>query len=366
MTRKPDYTTLRDKKGFSWYVGTSQDALRGITGISIKDFNLRPEACIEAHQLGRVRLREMFGNEVQIAGVSTPAISYGHVNGLGSELLFPEGGEVGHTHIYKSLDEGIGALRKPVDFLSAGMAPFYLKFRESMKAAFPGESVGFGYGLEGPITTAWELRGEDFFIDIFDNPSGMREFLATTTESILCFHRFRCRVLGTPEIDPKRSGMADDIASMVPPDLWDELVIPYWDLYYRGTTTGERHAHVEDLRPIQVKYLEKIGLEFYDPSISPHVNQEIVFKECRVPFSWRLPSFHYDAMTHEDVRNFVFSTAAQGASSVTTWVEANMCNEQAALKVKCFIQAAKEVKDLIDRGNSREEIGNRISVTTGA
>ena len=30
------------------------------------------------------------------------------------------------------------------------------------------------------------------------------------------------------------------------------------------------------------------------------------------------------------------------------------------------LQAAKEVKDLIDRGNSREEIGNRISVTTGA
>ena len=363
MTSRPDYSIAREKAGFGWSAGSSQGALRAVTQTPIREFNLEPEACIDAYRRGRPMIREMFGEDVSLPGASTPAISYGHPNGLGSELLFPEGGEVAQTHIYGSLEEGLCALREPVDFATAGMAPFYLQFRERMQEAFPDEAVGFAFGLEGPITTAYELRGDGFFTDIFDAPDLAREFMEALVESVLQFHRFLCSARGAEPSNPHGAGMCDDLSSFIPPRLWPELVLPYWDQYYRGMTTGSRSAHVENLRAAQLPFLEDIGLVRYDPSVSPDLHPQIIAKHCRVPFAWRLCSFHYREMSCEDVEDFVFQSCADGASSVTTVVAETMCDEEHVAKVHAFIRAGKEAKRLVEQGCPRDEIGQRVSPT---
>ncbi|MHB0878083.1 MAG: uroporphyrinogen decarboxylase/cobalamine-independent methonine synthase family protein [Anaerolineae bacterium] len=359
--QRPDYETARANAGFRWSVGSGQSPLTELSGIPIREFNLNPKACIEAYRVGRARLRELFGPEVQPPALSTPHVSYGHVNGLGSQLLFPEGGEVGHTHIYGSLREGIAALKQPVDFATAGMAPFYLDFRRQMQEAFPGEEVGFTFGLEGPITTAWELRGEGFFTDIYDDPAAAATFMALSTESIVAFHRFTASVRGAAAVNPSGAGMCDDLASMMPPALWPTLVLPFWEMYYAGMTTGTRSAHVEDLRRAQLPFLEDIGLSYYDPSISHRLNPPIIAANCRVPFGWRLGSFHYYGMSADDVRDFVFQSVADGACAVFTYAEASICREPHVAKVAAFIAAAKEVERCLDAGGSREEIGSWVS-----
>lgn len=361
MTPKPDYETARDEAGFSWTASSSQGALREISGTPIREFNLDPPACIEAYRRGRPMIREMFGEDVGLPGLATPAVSYGHVNCLGSELLFPEGGEVAHTHIYGSLGEAIEALRQPVDFAAAGMAPFYLEFRERMRQAFPGEPVGFSFGLEGPITTAYEVRGEGFFTDILDDLPLARKFMEALVSSILEFHRFLCSVGDRPVINPIGAGMCDDLASFIPPRLFGDMVVPYWDQYYAGMTTGRRNAHVEDLRAEQLPFLEEIGLSWYDPSISAKLDPQIIAAHCRVPFAWRLGSFHYREMSCRDVEDFVFQAAADGASAVTTNAAETMCNEECVAKVHAFIRAGKEAKRLLAEGCSREELGQRVS-----
>jgi len=361
VTQRPDYDTARERAGFSWSVGGSQGALRELTGTPIRAFNLEPDACVEAYRRGRPMLREMFGEDVSLPGLTTPAVSYGHVNALGSELLFPEGGEVAHTHIYDSLEEGLRALDEPVDFARAGLAPFYLDFRARMQQAFPGEAVGFSFGLEGPITTAYEVRGEGFFTDALDDPPLARRFLDRLTHSILDFHAFLCRVLGNPTINPHGAGMCDDIASFIPPWLWPELVLPAWEQYYSGMTTGTRTAHVEDLRAQQLPYLEEAKLSYYDPSISPRLHPGIIAAHCRVPFCWRLGCFHYREMSRRDVEDFVFQAAADAASSVTTVVAETMCSDQGVAKVHAFVRAAREAKRLLDDGCPREELGQRVS-----
>jgi hypothetical protein len=198
----PDYTTARQDAGFDWAVSGSQDSLRQLAGIPIRDFNLDPAACIEAYRKGRPLHREFFGPDVELPNLRTPAISYGHVNALGAELTFPEDGEVGHAHLYGSLTEGIAALKKPVDFSKAGMAPFYVEFRSRMQAAFPDERVGLSYGAQGPITTAWELRGEGFFTDLYDDPPAAREFLRLVTASMIEFRRFLCGLDAAPMVNP--------------------------------------------------------------------------------------------------------------------------------------------------------------------
>lgn len=204
--QRPDYSTARREAGFGWGSSGSQDALRELAGTPIREFNLNPEACIETYRKGEPLHQELFGPDVKLPWLCTPHISYGHVNGLGSELIFPEGGEVAHAHLYGSLQEGIAAPKRPIDFAKAGLAPFYMDFRRRMREAFPGKSVGFGYGLEGLITTAWELRGEGFFTDLYDDPPAAREFLRLTTASILEFHRFLRNLDNAPAISSTGAG----------------------------------------------------------------------------------------------------------------------------------------------------------------
>ncbi len=357
----PDYATLRDPSSFGWSVSATEGALREITGTPIREFNLEPEACIYAWREGRPAIREMFGPDVALPHPATPAVSYGHVNCLGSELLFPEGGEVAHTHIYDSLEEGIAALQQPVDFATAGMAPFYLDFQQQMQAAFPDEPVSLGFGAEGPITTAYELRGEGFFTDIFDDPEGTAEFLRLVVDSIVAYAGWRARVDGAQFPNPVGGGMVDDIASFIPPRKFREVVLPAWERYYRGITTGRRSAHVEDLRPEQLIFLEEIGLWSYDPSVSPRLTPPIIMAHCRVPFGWRLVNFHYREMTVPEVEDFVYLSCADGAASAFTHVCAGMCNPERIEQVHAFIRAGKQAKRLVSEGWTRAEIRRLVS-----
>jgi hypothetical protein len=358
---KPDYATARTEAGFGWAASATQGALREITDTPIRNFNLDPPTCIDAYRRGRPLLRDMFGFDVSLPGLCTPAVSYGHVNCLGSELLFPEGGEVAHTHIYNSLEQGIAALHEPVDWSGAGMAPFFLRFCEQMQEAFPGETVGFTFGAEGALTTAYELRGDGFFIDIFDDLPRAQEFLRLVVDSSLSFDEFQARVQGREFFSPDGAGMVDDIAAFIPPHLFPVLVLPAWEQYYAGCTAGRRSAHVEDLRVAQLPFLEKIGLSFFDPSISPRLNPRLIHEHCRVPFGWLLQSFHYHEMTCSEVEDFVFQAAADGASAVNTHISETMCNHETVLKVEAFVKAAKQAKALLEAGGSREELRDYVS-----
>lgn len=359
MTR-PNYDTARTETGFSYWVSGSQSALRELTGTPIREFNLDPEACIECYRRGRPLLREMFGDKVGLPGLSTPAISYGHVNGLGSELLFPEGGEVAQTHIYGSLEQGLTALREPVEWTEVGWAPYFLGFRERIQAAFPGEQVAWSWGGEGPITTAYELRGDGFFLDVYDQPELARQFLSAINRSVLDCERVVAAVNGRTVYGPS-AGLCDDLASFIPPALFGDLVLTAWEEYYAARTDGARSAHVEDLRPEQLPFLETIGLSFFDPSISPKLNPQLVAAHCRVPFTWRLGCFHFREMEVQEVEDFVFQSCADGASSVHTFVAEGMCNEATVPKVQAFIRAAEEATALVAQGCSREEIAQRVS-----
>lgn len=362
MYDRPDYAVARKRTPFSWDVSGTYLAFMKMAGVPIRAFFLEPEACIEAYRTGRPKVRELFGEDVKLPHPTTPPISYGHANGLGCELLFPEGGEVGVEHRYQhSLEAAITALREPVDFGRTGMAPFYLRFRTTMLEAFPDEPIGLSYGGEGPITTAYELRGGAFFLDPVDEPRKTREFLGLLTRSILDFHGFHCAIREVEPISPDGAGLCDDIASMISPHLWNDFVLPFWDQFYTGKTTGKRSAHVEDLKRAQLGYLEEIGLSFYDPSISPHLNPKTIFDHCRVPFLWRLGSFHYTTMTAQDVADFVFQAVADGASRVVTYIEGTMCSEGTAAKVRMFIRAAKEVERLLGEGRSRTELAAHVS-----
>ncbi|MBI2297682.1 MAG: hypothetical protein HYU66_01800 [Armatimonadetes bacterium] len=360
MHVRPDYDTARAEAGFGWWVGSSQDLLRELTGIPIGEFNLRPEACITAYREGRPQIRERFGEFVGLPGLSTPAVSYGHADALGAELLFPAHGEVCLTHPWRSLEDGLARLAEPLEPATAGWAPFFLHFREELQRAFPGETAAYGCGGEGPLTTAYEMRGEGFWLDLHDRPELTVEFLARLTDSIVEYDLWQARVNGR-ELPGPAAGMCDDLASVIPPRLFPTLVLPAWDRFYNGLTDGRRSAHVEDLKPEQLPFLEDIGLWSFDPSISNRLNPALLRDRCRVPFTWRLGSFHCHRMTPAEVRDYVYQAAADGASSVHLVLEAVHARYGLEPQVRAFAEAGAEAKRQLGEGLPREALAEQVS-----
>ena len=163
MYLQPDYRVLRKETPFEWSVSGSYLAYLKMAGVPIRDFFLQPDACIEVYRTGWRRVGELFGPDAGEARPTTPPISYGHPNSLGAELYFPDGGEVAVEHVFQdSLDRAIAALKQPVDFGRAPRAQFYLDFLAQVQRAFPDEEVWYAYSWEGPLTTAYEFRGDAF------------------------------------------------------------------------------------------------------------------------------------------------------------------------------------------------------------
>jgi len=361
MFKQPDYETARDKAGFGWRVSAGYLAYLHMSGVPIREHFLDPDACIEMYRKGRPAVRELFGDDVQLAGVATPHISYGHLNCLGCELIFPAGGEVAHTHVCPSLSAAVELLKRPVDFATAGMMPFYVKFRDRLREAFPDEPVHLAFSAEGPLTSAYGLRGHDVFMDVYDHPEAFDEFLTLLTDSIVAYKQFLAESGGGPKVNPDAGYMVDDLSSLLSPAMFPRFVAPHWNRYFDGLTSGYRYAHVESLQAGHVKYLEAVGLAHFDPSISPKLNPKIIAGECRVPFDWRLGSFHYRDLSCRDVRDWVFQAAADGASSVSTDIEGAMCEARVVPKVRAFIEAAKEAERMFRDGATREDLAANVS-----
>jgi hypothetical protein len=314
------------------------------------------DAIVQAYTEGMPRARELFGPDLEYGGPGWAGISYGHVNCLGSELAFPAHYEVAHTPIYDSLQQGVAALRRavdwgPADWSRAGLMPFYLELWEQLREAMPDQELPFGgFGAEGPITTAWELRGHGFFTDVYDDPELCREYLGLVTESVVSYLAFVREINEQPAYTDQRLGLYDDVASLLGPDLWPEMVYPFHERFFVRQTSGRRHAHIENLVPDHLPFLDQLGLDSFDPSVSPRLTPRDLRDRCNVPFLWRLTSMQVRDMSRALVRRFVFEAVADGASGVFCAVGSIMADVESAAKVRTFINAAKQVGALLAEG----------------
>jgi hypothetical protein len=310
-----------------------------------------------------LRLKERFGDFINPPGISTPSVSYGHINFLGIDLVFPEGqGEVNYKHDKKSLQEWIDILNEKTNF--SEMTPegrFFLEYRDKLAEAYPGRHVNWGMGYEGPLTTAYELRDIDFFYDIYDRPEKTKEFLEAVTKNTVEYIKFNRRVNGLPEFSRDGGAMCDDIASNIPPDKFREFVLPYWEIYYADTSAGKRHLHSEDHTYRTMKYLEEARITFFDPSISHKLNPILIRDNCRVPFGWRMGSFHFKDLSVTDVKDWVYKAVEDGAGKVFTHITKMMLDNEHVEKIKAFHEAAVNAKEMFDKGASREEIGKIVT-----
>jgi hypothetical protein len=173
------------------------------------------------------------------------------------------------------------------------------------------------------------------------------------TQSIVDYRGFVRLVNGEPAFDESGVGLYDDVSSLIHPDHWPDKVLPYQEKFFRALTSGRRHAHIENLVPAHLPYLDDLGLDSYDPSVSPALTPADVRDGCRVPFLWRLNSMQVRDLSQAQVRAFVFESVAHGASGVFCTIARTMVDAESVSKVHVLMEAAREVECLLLDGCSR-------------
>ncbi len=358
---KPDYTTLREETQFTWYVNMSYYVMAELAGVTLHDLFTNYKASVKLYSkenFDKFNKQFPMHEKLKKLNPSIPPISYGHINGLGVDLVIPEGnGEVNYARSDKSLDEWISILEKPVDYSKAGMAPFYLEYQDNLKKALNINRVGFSYSFEGPITTAYTLLDLKLYYDIYDEPEKLKLLLEKIAWSITDFKKFYAKANG---IDYNQTPyMCDDCAALIPPNMWQEFVVPYMEIIYSDLNTDRRSLHSEDLVDKHLINLETLGITRFDPSVSPRLDPKIIYNNCRVPFLWRMCSIYHHLLDRELAMDFVFASVRDGAFGVFTSIQE--LKEHNINVVEGFIQACEIVEDMLTKGANRADIGSMMS-----
>ena len=331
---------------FEWYVGVAQTALLHVTGANQRDFFLDKEVCRYVNDLGRKGVREIFGDRVRMPGPMCAAISYGHMISLGAKVHFPDNSEPNIDPMFSSLSEGIRWLKREEDFEGNKLFKQYYETYLHLKNAFPEEEVLFhGFGHQGPITTAVGLRGTDFYMDLLDEPELAKAYLELVTASTIRFCHLRSRLNGQAPVNPVEGFVTDDLSSLVSPWLWPEFVVPFWDQYYRGITTGRRGIHVENLVPDHLPYLESVGIEYYDPSVSAKLSPAIIRERINIDFTWRLLAISIPNMTVDGVEQWVHDNFKQGARHFHTILNHVYCESEHREKATRFMDVCQRLEE---------------------
>ncbi len=342
---------------FSWYVTCGMPAYALLAGVRFDRVFTEPDAIIEAFDRGEPRARERFGPDVRYGGPGWVGISYGHVNCLGAPLTFPEDSEVAMQPIHASLDEGIAALERPVNWAEAGLMPFYLELWARLKKAYPDKAIPFGgFGYEGPITTAWELRGHDFFTDPYEDAVKYGLYLDRVTRNIADYAGFLRRLNDHPARSAEGALLCDDISAFFNPAQWPDWILPWQNLYFALQTDGPRHAHIEGMVPDHLPHLDALGLALFDPSVSPRLRAVDLRDRCRVPFQWRLNSMQMRDFSVEQIRQYVLSGVADGASGVFLNLIRDTVTPEFTPKVHAFMAAAREAEQRLRDGCPRHRL----------
>jgi hypothetical protein len=169
------------------------------------------------------------------------------------------------------------------------------------------------------------MRGQDFFIDLYDYPEECKEFLSLLTENTVNYHRFIRKAQGQPELS-NGMGIPDDFAALVPPDMWDEFVVPYWNAYYKGLSSGGgRFLHCEGMYRPHLKKLKGAYITSFQPSVSPRLTIEMMASDLDIAYDWMLPSHIIQGMTEDEVAAWVAHAVntARGTKLIILRVQIN-------------------------------------------
>ncbi|MBU0713871.1 MAG: uroporphyrinogen decarboxylase family protein [Verrucomicrobia bacterium] len=307
-------------------------------GISLKSTHFDIDAILKVYDAIKPFAEEL---GVDVPKPRLAGFGYPHVVSLGAPVEFPEDGEPNVFPLIHTPEE-IDHLKEPDDYLAAPLIQQRLKIsKELVKRRSDAVPNFIGHSLEGPITTAVLLMGQDFLTLPYDDPKRAHRLLNFCTESALHYiaalHR---HCYGNAPVEPGPRGIPDDFAGMLPPEIFGEFVVPYWNRIYDGLKSTERHLHSELLREKHMPFLRDLKITFYDPSADQYVTPELLKRSCPCRFMSRIQSWDLRDLTAEQLEK-LYQKIAESKPYVIAF---SMDDVNRREKIKRLLKLAREME----------------------
>lgn len=302
----------------SW-LSISDEAITEVAGMPLRPFLTDADVMLSACATADVFFNAEYGLRVE---PHIPLHSWWSLAMLGIEIEWPEDG---WPHPVRTLErpEDVEGLTIPEGnfFKHPALAPIVQYDRNVCAVTKAASHLHDGMAL-GPVTCAQTLRGDAFFLDLYESPERAHRLLDFATELHLRFQEQRRLYCGLPAGDFMH--IADDLAGMISPALWPEFVLPYWKRIFvqRGSELGRstRMLHSELMNPEQqmlaVKHLPITCIECGE---DPNVTIEDM-NATGLEYHWHIKALEMLNGTPEKIRQSYRQAADGGAPVVVSGI----------------------------------------------
>lgn len=284
--------------GYPFELAIEEEYICKVAKVSLHDYYQDPQTMIEAQHAAAQYLENAFGLGKMV--VFSPTLSsYAEASVFGLEILFGENGESpwpARHSVFSSIEQACEAepWRCGEDLVTRT-----LRYYRIMRRLRPQLPVRIEKCVGGPITTAVALRGQDFFLDLYDEPEASMAFLEKITDTSMQIREKIESAVGAPM---QQTWIFDDYAGMLPPDLYEEFAIPCYRRIYERFGRFGRILHSELLHQEHLRIAKQhLDITYFNPASA----QNLTICACREVmgeyFDWQITPQQLAAKPEEAV-----------------------------------------------------------------
>ena len=320
--------------GQQYHCGIGEHLIAQNAGVAMHQLHFDTDAIVFAYKKAE-KIAERIGIKSPVPHLA--GFAYPHVASLGCEIFFPEDAEEPRPIPIIKTPSDINHLKEPDNYLSAPVIQKKLQTLEKLLEKVPSAPKSIGHLYEGPVTTAMLLMGESFLILPYDDPKRAHKLLEFCAKSAVNYANTIRNKLGIP-VEPCPVSIPDDFAGMFPPSLFEEFVLPYWEILYSGMQASERYLHSELLRIEHLPLLEKANINLFDPSSDQYLTPEILKQHCPCEFTLLIKEWEIAHLSIEELEKLYERYAESKPQSISFWL--------------CFFEHEEKIIALLKKARS--------------
>ena len=271
--------------GYPFELAIEEEYICKTANVPLQDYYRDPETMIAAQEAAAQYLENAFGLGDMV--VFSPTLSsYAEASVFGLKIVFADNGD-SPWPAQHSIFSSIGQDCEARPWARGGdLVTRTLAYYRAMRRSRPHLPVRIEKCVGGPITTAVALRGQDFFLDLYDEPEACMTFLEKITDTSMQIREKIEKAVGVPM---RQTWIFDDYAGMLPPDLYERFAIPCYRRIYERFGRFGRVLHSELLHPEHLRIAkQQLDITYFNPASA----QNLTIRACREVmgeyFDWQI------------------------------------------------------------------------------
>jgi len=325
-----------------WRIALPDEVLAEYADTRLGQYFTEARVMYDTQVRGAEIFNQTFGYPIAEGGPHVAVPAYAQAAVLGSTLVINDDLVPMLTENGAPDRADIARIEIPDRYLETEVMARYVRIREEMNAIH-GSPVTMGIGLEGPVTTAKLVRGQEFFIDAYEDPSAAHALLDICTESYIRFTVEVRKFLGQPY--GQGVGIADDFSGLFSPSAYEKFVQPYHRRIYEALGKEYRSLHSELLRRDHLKFLAELKIDSFDPGQDQYLDLADLQEELEprgIPFWYNVKTVAALGGTPESLREEIDVVVSSGITRMMVELTPGTPRENVAAILGAFLHYGED------------------------